>query len=119
MDQPAPTIPPTPPGEQSFSQDFATFLSVCVDKEPTNRVSAKDLLNHPWLRLKPLPPMVDEQRSSSSASSRHDRTIGRPELERSRSSLQGELDVSSMLGGMSLGEALQDAMLKDDAGVEG
>ena len=115
LDKPAPTLPE----DGSFSAALSEVLALCLDKEPGLRISAKDFLRHPWLRhpppslnSAPTPPGVEEQRSSSSTSSRHDRTIGRSgsdsspsPLERSRSNLR-ELEMSSMMDGLSLREAL-------------
>ena len=96
MDKPAPTLPE----DGGFTPGFGEFLSLCLDKEPSMRMSAKDLLKHPWLRTPPTgQPAVERESSASSNSSRHDRTRGRGEgLERSRSNLKDsmrDLDLTS------------------------
>lgn len=44
VDQP----PPVPPPSQ-FSLEFCSFIGSCMQKEPRDRMSAADLLNHPFL----------------------------------------------------------------------
>lgn len=36
---------------QSFSDDFNEFISFCVEKDPKNRKTASELLNHPFITL--------------------------------------------------------------------
>ena len=89
---------------ETFSSAFADFLALCLDKTPNLRPSAKDLLKHPWLKQ---PPSLDRTASGSSSrgesSSRHDRNHESPPLERSRSNLSAQLDISGPLAAMSLG----------------
>ncbi|XP_038696144.1 mitogen-activated protein kinase kinase 2-like isoform X2 [Tripterygium wilfordii] len=40
--------PPSAPSNQ-FSQEFCSFISACVHKDPKDRLSAQELLNHPFL----------------------------------------------------------------------
>ena len=79
------------------------FLGLCLDKTAPRRLSAKDLLKHPWLRSQP--PALLSDRSASSESSRHDRSSPSP-FERSRSSVK-EFEISSAIAGMTLGDASQ------------
>lgn len=45
VDQPSPRAP-----EDEFSPEFCSFISACVQKEPKDRLSANELLSHPFLR---------------------------------------------------------------------
>lgn len=45
VDQP----PPVPPPSQ-FSAEFCSFIGSCLQKEPSDRMSAVNLLNHPFLK---------------------------------------------------------------------
>ena len=45
----ADTVKPTPP-PGAFSPLFGEFLALCLEKDPSRRLSAKDLLKHPWLK---------------------------------------------------------------------
>ena len=93
MDGAAPSLP----ADKGLSDDLASFLALCLDKEPTRRPPAKDLLKHPWIRTassdpRPLPdaPPPAARRSASRGSSaggdgRHDDELS--PLERSRSNL--------------------------------
>jgi len=49
MDDPAPLLP-----ESDFSDHFAEFVSVCLDKDPNMRPAARDLISHPFLRQYPM-----------------------------------------------------------------
>jgi len=49
MDEPSPSLP-----DSEFSDAFAEFISLCLDKDPSRRPAAKLLLKHPWLRQYPL-----------------------------------------------------------------
>jgi serine/threonine protein kinase len=42
-DGPPPNIP------DSFSDEFKDFISLCLIKEPEDRIGAKDLLKHPFI----------------------------------------------------------------------
>lgn len=44
VDQPPPAAP-----EDHFSPEFCSFISACLQKDPKNRPSAAELLNHPFL----------------------------------------------------------------------
>ena len=99
MDKP----PPTLPEGKAFSDGLGEFLGLCLDKTAPRRLSAKDLLKHPWLRSQP--PALLSDRSASSESSRHDRSSPSP-FERSRSSVK-EFEISSAIAGMTLGDASQ------------
>ena len=50
MDEQSPTLPE----EMPCSDEFAEFTSVCLDKEPNRRPTARDLLRHPFLRAYPI-----------------------------------------------------------------
>jgi mitogen-activated protein kinase kinase 1 len=50
MDGPAPNVPE----EEDFSPALAEFLRVCLDKLPTLRPAAQELIRHPFLRQYPL-----------------------------------------------------------------
>ena len=108
-DNPAPSLP----AEGAFSSGFADFVAVCVDKAPNLRVSAKDLLKHPWIKAPPQPPPTERRLSNLSVSglsedSRHDRNDSpHGSLERSRSNLSSSinsLDLNSTLAGLKLDE---------------
>ncbi|KAJ1285180.1 hypothetical protein BS78_03G260300 [Paspalum vaginatum] len=45
VDQP----PPFAPADQ-FSPEFCSFISSCIQKDPAQRMSASELLNHPFLK---------------------------------------------------------------------
>jgi len=80
MDKPAPSLP----AGADFSAAFGEFVSLCLDKSPQKRVSAHDLLKHPWFREAQSPLRAD-------AGARYDE---RPlNLERSR-------DVAGLLDGV-------------------
>ncbi|KAJ4708697.1 Mitogen-activated protein kinase [Melia azedarach] len=42
--------PPSAPADQ-FSPDFCSFISACVQKEPKERLSAQELLTHPFMKM--------------------------------------------------------------------
>eukprot|EP00966_Prymnesium_polylepis_P006068 138928-Prymnesium_polylepis.3 len=63
MDEPAPTPP-----DGSFSREFTSLISLCLDKDPKMRPTAHDLLKHPWFRLHP--PDTDEVPASALGASR-------------------------------------------------
>ncbi|XP_020423534.1 mitogen-activated protein kinase kinase 2 isoform X2 [Prunus persica] len=42
--------PPCAPSDQ-FSQEFCSFISACVQKDPKDRSSAHDLLTHPFINM--------------------------------------------------------------------
>ncbi|KAL6274449.1 hypothetical protein ACE6H2_025141 [Prunus campanulata] len=42
--------PPCAPSDQ-FSQEFCSFISACVQKDPKDRSSAQDLLTHPFINM--------------------------------------------------------------------
>eukprot|EP00455_Lapot_gusevi_P053003 TRINITY_DN817_c0_g1_i1.p1 TRINITY_DN817_c0_g1~~TRINITY_DN817_c0_g1_i1.p1 ORF type:complete len:435 (+),score=111.00 TRINITY_DN817_c0_g1_i1:132-1436(+) len=42
--------PPTLPNPEKFSPEFNDFIARCLAKEPENRPSAAELLNHPFLQ---------------------------------------------------------------------
>ncbi|KAH9802018.1 mitogen-activated protein kinase kinase 2 [Citrus sinensis] len=46
VDQP----PPSAPSDQ-FSPEFCSFISACVQKEPQQRLSAQELMTHPFLKM--------------------------------------------------------------------
>ncbi|KAK1313868.1 Mitogen-activated protein kinase kinase 2 [Acorus calamus] len=46
VDQPSPCAPP-----EQFSPEFCSFISACVQKDPKKRLTAPQLLEHPFLRL--------------------------------------------------------------------
>lgn len=104
MDSP----PPELPAGRGFSDSLANLLALSLDKEPSMRPSARELLHqHPWLKEQA---RLAQQRSSSSGGrssrqgespTRHDE--GRRALDRSRSNLN-DLEVSSLLQGMSLAD---------------
>ena len=50
-DAPPPRVPEG--GEPPFSDAFAEFISLCLEKDPARRPPANDLLKHPWLRQYP------------------------------------------------------------------
>ncbi|KAK3016470.1 hypothetical protein RJ639_007719 [Escallonia herrerae] len=41
--------PPSAPSDQ-FSPEFCSFISACIQKDPRDRSSALDLLNHPFIK---------------------------------------------------------------------
>eukprot|EP00325_Prymnesiales_sp_UTEX-LB-985_P002649 CAMPEP_0174701818 /NCGR_PEP_ID=MMETSP1094-20130205/6327_1 /TAXON_ID=156173 /ORGANISM="Chrysochromulina brevifilum, Strain UTEX LB 985" /LENGTH=457 /DNA_ID=CAMNT_0015899517 /DNA_START=1 /DNA_END=1375 /DNA_ORIENTATION=- len=82
MDEPQPTLG----DEAGFSDDFAQLISICLDKDQTMRPSARDLLNHPWVR------QFEQSQRAASASSEG--------LDRSRT--HHNMDMSGMMAGMSL-----------------
>lgn len=43
MEDPAPTLPP------GFSREFQSFVDVCLEKDPTKRPSAVELMQHPFI----------------------------------------------------------------------
>ncbi|GLJ43957.1 hypothetical protein SUGI_0916370 [Cryptomeria japonica] len=45
VEQPPPCASP-----DQFSSEFCSFISACVQKEPRDRMSATDLLNHPFIK---------------------------------------------------------------------
>ncbi|CAD6342105.1 unnamed protein product [Miscanthus lutarioriparius] len=45
VDQP----PPSAPADQ-FSPEFCSFISSCIQKDPAGRMSASELLNHPFIK---------------------------------------------------------------------
>ncbi|XP_068639861.1 mitogen-activated protein kinase kinase 6 [Aristolochia californica] len=45
VDQP----PPSAPADQ-FSPEFCSFISACIQKDPQDRMSSLDLLNHPFIK---------------------------------------------------------------------
>uniref|UniRef100_A0A7S2IUP2 mitogen-activated protein kinase kinase n=1 Tax=Haptolina brevifila TaxID=156173 RepID=A0A7S2IUP2_9EUKA len=53
MDSPAPVLP-----EGDFSDHFAEFVSICLDKEPNLRPAAHDIISHPFLRQYPMDDML-------------------------------------------------------------
>lgn len=42
--------PPCAPSDQ-FSPEFCSFISACVQKDPENRLSAHELMNHPFVNM--------------------------------------------------------------------
>jgi serine/threonine protein kinase len=54
-----------PPLSKDISPALREFLTVCFRKDPKERPLAKDLLDHPWLRLKDDVPQVKEERLGS------------------------------------------------------
>ncbi|KAF3790050.1 Mitogen-activated protein kinase kinase 1 [Nymphaea thermarum] len=45
VDQPAPSAPP-----DQFSPEFCSFISSCIQKDPQKRLSAVELLSHPFIK---------------------------------------------------------------------
>ncbi|XP_020098692.1 mitogen-activated protein kinase kinase 1 [Ananas comosus] len=45
VDQPAPCAPP-----DQFSPEFCSFVSACIQKDPQQRLSSLELLNHPFIK---------------------------------------------------------------------
>lgn len=46
-----PTLESYPPGEDTkFSKDFKKFINDCLKKDPRDRKTAKQLLNHSWMK---------------------------------------------------------------------
>ena len=90
-DSPAPTVPTDEDG--GLSARFAELISLCLDKEPSRRPSAKDLLRHEWIRM----------HADASGLTRQDsrRDDGPRSLERSRSNV-GDLEVTGVLEGLKL-----------------
>jgi len=86
MDDPQPTLSTT----GGFSDGFAELIAICIDKEAAMRPSARDLLNHQWVR--------QFEQGARNASSAEEDEGGEEEFDRSRS----YMNMSSMLGGMSL-----------------
>ncbi|CAI9759035.1 unnamed protein product [Fraxinus pennsylvanica] len=43
------SLPPSAPPDQ-FSPEFCSFVSACIQKDPKDRSSALDLLNHPFIK---------------------------------------------------------------------
>jgi serine/threonine protein kinase len=43
--------PPTLKNPQLYSSDFNSFIASCLQKEPQDRLNAKELLNHPFIRI--------------------------------------------------------------------
>ena len=41
---------PMPPLPEAISEELEDFLIKCFDKDPFNRIDAKMLLEHPWLK---------------------------------------------------------------------
>ncbi|QCE13541.1 mitogen-activated protein kinase kinase 2-like isoform X2 [Vigna unguiculata] len=46
VEKPSPTAPP-----EDFSPEFCSFISACLQKNPRDRPSARDLINHPFIKL--------------------------------------------------------------------
>ncbi|KAH1116885.1 hypothetical protein GYH30_046318 [Glycine max] len=42
--------PPSPPSEQ-FSTEFCSFISACLQKDPKDRLSAQELMAHPFVNM--------------------------------------------------------------------
>jgi len=104
MDQP----PPELPEGKDFSDDLASLIGLCLDKEPSMRPSARDLLQHPWFK-KHEQLRLSAQRSATSVGSNasidseSSRKDERRNFERSRSNMR-DLEVSGLLAGMSLAD---------------
>ncbi|KNC82719.1 STE/STE7 protein kinase, variant [Sphaeroforma arctica JP610] len=47
VDQPAPVLP----ASESFSPEFRDFLRLSLQKNPKNRPTASELLQHPWMQM--------------------------------------------------------------------
>ena len=106
------SIAPTLPAAGGYSAGLGEFLGLCLDKEPTMRPAARDLLKHEWLRPSPVSGGGSDAGGSASSrgSLRHDRTAGVGALERSRSSLKDDLlEMTNAIGGMSLAEQMRAA----------
>jgi serine/threonine protein kinase len=43
--------PPQLPDNGLYSSELRHFISLCMQKEPENRATVTQLLDHPWLRL--------------------------------------------------------------------
>lgn len=46
VDQPPPSVP-----SDQFSPEFRSFISACVQKDPKDRQSARELLGHPFMKM--------------------------------------------------------------------
>ncbi|KAL9314646.1 hypothetical protein ACSQ67_020098 [Phaseolus vulgaris] len=46
VEKPSPTAP-----SEDFSPEFCSFISACLQKNPRDRPSARDLINHPFINL--------------------------------------------------------------------
>ena len=106
MDKDAPTLPK----ESGFTPGLGEFLGLCLDKDPSMRPAARDLLKDEWLKPPPSSGAWEAGGSASSPDSlRHDRTFAGPgALERSRSSLKDDLlEMTNAVNGMSLADALR------------
>lgn len=91
--------PPKLSAASGLPDGFGDLVALCIDKEAKLRPSARDLLNHPWIR------QFDETGSSShpgSASGQGGPGFAAEEdgFDRSRSHIN--LDMSAVLSGMSL-----------------
>jgi len=91
--------PPKLSAASGLPDGFGDLVALCIDKEAKLRPSARDLLNHPWIR------QFDESGGSSqpgSANGQGGAGFGAEEdgFDRSRSHIN--LDMSAVLSGMSL-----------------
>ena len=50
VEWPAPTLPAAAPNGRDFSAHFASFVSLCLQKDPKQRASVPQLLRHEWVR---------------------------------------------------------------------
>ena len=81
--------PPTVPEDGGFSDGFAEFIGLCLEKDPSRRPGARELLKHPWLRQYPL---MDDLLLSG--------LFGSMKIE------ERTMDVSDRLSGMSVSDQL-------------
>ena len=102
MDGAAPTLP----AGSGFSDAFGSLLSLCLDKVPQRRPASKDLLRHPWFREAPPPPSLPTTPpppppGGAGTDARRDRSGAAP-LDRSRSSLKEDLEMTGALHGLTI-----------------
>jgi len=71
--------PPTLQNEANYSKDFVDFLTKCLQKNPDDRLSAAELLEHPFVKkAKPvavLMPLVNQMLQRVAAGGLHEKPV--------------------------------------------